>query len=51
MENNDHIIPQSISDEVVEREINDPDELSAEMSEQEENEQILRFEEDLTSNF
>ena len=51
MENNDHNIPQIVSEEVVGSEINDPDELSVEMSELEEDEQILRFEEDLTSNF
>jgi hypothetical protein len=51
MENNDHNIPQIVSDIVVGREINSPDELSAEMNEQEKDEQIIRFEEDLTSNF
>ena len=51
MENNDHNIPQIVSEEVVGSEINASDEMSTEMSELEEDEQILRFEEDLTSNF
>jgi hypothetical protein len=51
MENNDHNIPQIIDDQVAEEENSFPDELSVMMDEQEENEQILRFEEDLASNF
>jgi hypothetical protein len=49
MKKNVHNIAQVITDEEGRSENSSSDELTAEMIEQEENEQIIRFEEDLAS--
>ena len=51
MENNDHIRSQIVNVEVITEESCSHDEPEVQKNEQEENEQIIRFEEDLASNF
>ena len=49
MENNDHIRSQTVNVEVITEESCSHDEPEVQKNEQEENEQIIRFEEDLAA--